>query len=89
MTTRVITLWREHITSLTMSMRFLIEIIDHFERKKFKFLNGHVINSLTLVVISYEIYITRSMLVSWISNEMTYPDLRHPDIRIKEQGQPK
>ena len=59
MTTRVITLWRERVTSLTRSvstMRFLIEIMFILKAMKSHFKGSHNKQNLTLMVISYEIY---------------------------------
>ena len=61
MTTRVITHWREHVTSLTTSMsqiRFYINIMFILQAIKFYKQN------LTLVVISYRLYKTRRRLIS-------------------------
>ena len=62
MTTRVITLWRVHVTSLTTSVstiRYLAEIMFIFEGDKVPFEVSYDKQNLTLVVISYEIYETR------------------------------
>ena len=62
MTTRVITLWRVDVTSLTMSvstMRFLIEIKFALNAIKYLFQGSYDKQNLTLVVISNEIYETR------------------------------
>ena len=70
MTTRVITLWRVDVTSLTMSvstMCFLAEIMFILKAIKFHFKGSNDKQNLTLVVISYEIYETRRRLVSLIS----------------------
>ena len=67
MTTRVITLWRVDVTSLTMSvstMRFLLEILSIFKAIKSSFKRSYDKRNLTLVVNSYEIYETRPRLVS-------------------------
>ena len=74
MTTRVITLWRVHVTSLTTfvsTMRFLLEIIITLKAIKSHLKRSYDKQNLTLVVISYEIYETRRRLVSYISYEMT------------------
>ena len=66
MTIHVITLWRVSVTSLTTSvstMRFVIKNVN-FEGDKISFQKGHMINNLTLAVVSYEIYETRRRLVS-------------------------
>ena len=65
MTTRVKTLWRVDITLLTMSMlaiHFLPEILFILKAMKSIF-KSYDKQNLTLVVISYEIYETRRMLV--------------------------
>ena len=67
MTTRVITLWRIHVTSLTTSvstMRFLLEIVFILKAIKSHFKGSYNKQNLTLMVISYEIYETRQRLVS-------------------------
>ena len=67
MTTRVITLRREDVTSLTMvvtTMRFRIEIMFILKAIKSHFKVSYDKQNLTLVVISYEIYETRRRLVS-------------------------
>ena len=67
MTARVITLWRVHVTSLTMSisaMRFLIETMFISKAIKISYKWSYDKQNLTLVVISYEIYETRRRLVS-------------------------
>ena len=67
MATRVITLWRLHVTSLTMSvsaMRFLLEILSILKVIKSYIKGSYDKQTLTLVVISYEIYETRRRLVS-------------------------
>ena len=59
MTTRVITLWRADVTSLTTSvstMRFLLEILPILKAIKSNFKGSYDKQNLTLVVISYEIY---------------------------------
>ena len=79
MTTHVIILWREHVTSLTTSvsvmsvMSFLIVIGIMFILKaiKFHFKGSYDQKNFTSVVISYEIYETRRRLVSNLSYEMT------------------
>ena len=74
MTTRVLTLWRVHVTSLTTSvltMRFLIEIMFILKPIKSHFKGSYNKQNLTLVIISYETYETRRRLaVSFNSNEM-------------------
>ena len=72
MTTGVITLWREHVTSYITSvstMRFRTEIIISFKAKKIHFKGSYDKENLTLVVISYEIFKTRQRLVSLFSYE--------------------
>ena len=67
MNTRVITLWRVDVTSLTTSMstmRFRIEIMFILKAIKSHFKGPYDKQNLTLVVISYEIYETRRRLVS-------------------------
>ena len=67
MTTRVITLLRVSVTSLTTSMstmRFLSEIMFVLKAIKSHFKGSYNKQNLTLVVISYEIYETRRRLVS-------------------------
>ena len=68
MTTRVITLWRVDVTSLTTSvltMRLLIEIfLSILKAIKFNFKGSYDKQDLTFVVISYEIYETRRTFVS-------------------------
>ena len=68
MTTRVITLWRVDVTSLTTSvstMRFLLEILSIFKAIISSFKGSYDKQNLTLVVILYEIYETsRRRLVS-------------------------
>ena len=67
MTTRVITLWRVDVTSLTTSVsttRFLLEILSIFTAIKSHFKGSYVKQNLTLVVNSYEIYESRRRLVS-------------------------
>ena len=67
MTTRVITLWRVDVTSLTMSMstvRFPPEILSILKAIKSSVKGSCDKENLTLVVISYEIYETRLRLVS-------------------------
>ena len=67
MSTRVITLWRVHVTSLATSvstMRFLIEVLIILKATQFYFKQSYDKQNLTLVVISYEIYETRRRLVS-------------------------
>ena len=67
MTTRVITLWRVHVTSLTTSvstMRFLLEILFILKATKSSFRKSYDKQNLTLMVISYEIYETSLRLVS-------------------------
>ena len=59
MTTRVITLWRVHVTSLTMfvsTMHFLIEIKFILKAINSDFEGLYDNQALTLVVISYAIY---------------------------------
>ena len=59
MTTRVITLWRANVTSLTTSvstMRFLIEIKLALNAIKSLFQGSYNKQNLTFVVILYEIY---------------------------------
>ena len=67
MTTRVITLWRTYVTSLTTfvsAMQFLIEIIFNLKAIKSHFEGSYDKKNLTLVVIPDEIYETRRRLVS-------------------------
>ena len=67
MTTRVITLWRVHLTSLTTSMSticFLIEIMFILKKINSNSKGSYDKQNFTLVVISYEIYETRQRLVS-------------------------
>ena len=67
MATRVITLWRIHVTSLTTSvsaMRFILEIVSILKAIKFNFKGSYDKQNLTLVEISYEFYETRQRLVS-------------------------
>ena len=67
MTTRVITLWRVHVTSLTTSMstvRFLVETKFILNATKSRFKGSCDKQNLTLVVISYEIYEKRRRLFS-------------------------
>ena len=67
MTTRVITLWRTDVNSLTTSMSamcFLLEDLSILKAIKFTFRESYDKQNLTLVVISYEIYETRRRLVS-------------------------
>ena len=67
MTTRVITLWRVDVKSLTTSvstMHFLIKILSILKAIKYTFKGSSDKQNLTLVVISYEIYETRHRLVS-------------------------
>ena len=67
MTTRVITLWRVHVTPLTTSvstMRFIIEMLFMLKAIKSHLIGPYDTQNLTLVVISYETYETRQMLVS-------------------------
>ena len=67
MTTRVITFWRFHITSLTTSvstMHFLVEIMFILKAIKSRIKGSYDKSNLTFVVISYEIYETRRRLVS-------------------------
>ena len=74
MTTRVITLWRVDVTSLTTSvstMCFLLEILSILKVIKSNFQESYDKQNLIPVVISYEIYKTRRKLVSQISYEMT------------------
>ena len=66
MTTRVITLWRVHVTSLTTSvstMRFLNEIIFVLKAIKSHFKGSYNKQNLTLVVNSNEMYEIRRRLV--------------------------
>ena len=61
MTTRVITLWRVSVTSLTTSvstMHFLIEIMFILKAKESHFEGSYAKQNISLVVISYEIYET-------------------------------
>ena len=58
MTTIVITLWRVDVTSMT--MRFLLEILPILKAIKSHFKGSYDKQNLTLVVILYEIYETRS-----------------------------
>ena len=74
MPTRVLTLWRVHVTSLTTSvstMHFLIEIMFVLNAIKSRSLGSYDKQNLTPMVILYEIYETRRRLVSYISYEMT------------------
>ena len=74
MTTRVITLWRIFVTSLTTSvstMRFVNEKLFILKAIKFNFKRSYDKQNLTLVVISYETYETRQRLVSYISYQMS------------------
>ena len=74
MTTRVMTLWRAHVTLLTTSvttMRFLIEITFVLKAIQIHYKVPFDKMNLILVVISYEIYETRRKLVSYTSYEMT------------------
>ena len=67
MTTRVITLWRVYVTSLTTSvatMRFNIEQMFILKAIKSRFKWSYDKKNLTLVVITYKIYKTRRRLVS-------------------------
>ena len=67
MTTRVITLWRVNVTSLTTSvstMRFVAEIMFFLRAIKSHFRESYDKQNLTLVVISYGICETRRRLVS-------------------------
>ena len=67
MTTRVITLWRVDVTSLTASvstMRFLLEVLPILKAIKSHFMGSCDKQNPTLVIISYEIYETRRRLVS-------------------------
>ena len=61
MITRVITLWRIDVTSMTTSvstMRFLLEILPILKAIKSTFIWSYDKQNLTRVVISYEIYET-------------------------------
>ena len=74
MNTRVKTLCRVDVTSMTMSvsaMRFLIEIMVKLKAIKSQFKGSYDKQNLTLVVISCEVYETRLRFVSFISYEMT------------------
>ena len=67
MTTRVITLWRVDVTSLTTfmsTMRFQLEILSILKAIKSDFEGSYDKQNLTLVAILYEIYETRLRLVS-------------------------
>ena len=67
MTTRVITLWQERVTSLTTSvstMHFHIELMFILKALKSRFKGSYDKQNLTRVVISYEIYETRRRLIS-------------------------
>ena len=67
MTTRVITVWRVDVTSLTTfmsAMRFRFEILSILKAIKFDFKGSYDKQNFTLVFISYEIYETRGRLVS-------------------------
>ena len=67
MTTRVITLWRVHVTSLITSVStilFHIETKPSLKEIKSHFKGSYDKQNLTLVVISYDIYETRRRLVS-------------------------
>ena len=73
LTTRIITLWCEPVTSLTASMsttHFLNEIMFILNVIKSHFKGSYDKQNLTLVVVSYEIYETCQRLVSLISYEM-------------------
>ena len=62
MTTSVITLWRENLSSLTTSMsamRFLVEIMLILKAIKSHFKGSYDKQNLIFMVISYEIYETR------------------------------
>ena len=70
MTTRVITLWREDVTSLISSvstMCFLTEMMFILKATKSHFKASYDKQNLTLVVIPYEIYETRSPKVRFIN----------------------
>ena len=59
MTTLVITLWRVHVTSLTMSvatMRFHIELLFILKVIKSHLKGSYDKQNVTLVVISYEVF---------------------------------
>ena len=67
MTTRVITLWRVYVTSLTTSVstkRFLTAIMFIMKAMKSQFKMSYDKQNLTRAVNSYEIYETRQRLVS-------------------------
>ena len=67
MTTGVITLWRIHVMSLTISMsamHFLTEIMFILKAIKSQCKGSYDKQNLTLVVISYEIYEIRQRLSS-------------------------
>ena len=64
MTTRVKTLWRVDVTSLAMSVSNIIEIMIILKAIKSNLKGSYDIQNLTLVTISYEIYVTRQRLVS-------------------------
>ena len=62
MPTRVITLWRVYLASLTVSVstiRFLLEILSIIKAIKSNFKVSYDKQNLTRVVISYEIYENR------------------------------
>ena len=64
-TTRLIALWRVHVTSLATSVstkRFLIEIMFNL-KAIYPVKESYDKHNLTLVVISYEIYETRQRFV--------------------------
>ena len=66
MATRVITLWRLDVTSLTTSVstiHFILEVLSIFKAIKSDFKGSYDKQNLTFVVISYEIYETRRRLV--------------------------
>ena len=66
MTTHVIIIWHEHVTSLCFLIEkmFIVQAIKSYSKGSYDKQN------LTLVVISYEIYVTLQSLVSWISYKM-------------------
>ena len=69
-TTRVITRWREPVTSLTTSvstMRFLIGILFILKAIKSQFKGSYDKQNLTLVVILYEIYEMTARSASFIN----------------------
>ena len=73
MTTRVITLWRMHVTSLTSSisaMHFLTDVMFIVKAMKYHFKESYDKQNLACLFISYEINETSQRLFSLISYEM-------------------